>query len=94
MGYRTLFEDSGIPHSNAGLQLTHMNITGYFMLLFDLKPDRGTSECHTSHPESGHIRIEAELAKPLPDAVTYLLYLEYDNSVRIDKNPAVTTDFS
>jgi hypothetical protein len=37
MGYRTLFEGSGIYHSNTGLQITHdMYINGYFMLLFDL----------------------------------------------------------
>jgi len=41
MGYRTLFEASGIHHSNTGLQITHdMYINGYFMLLFDLTPDR------------------------------------------------------
>jgi len=37
MGYRTLFEASGIHHSKTGLQITHdMYINGYFMLLFDL----------------------------------------------------------
>jgi hypothetical protein len=40
MGYRTLFEGSGIHHSNSGLQITHhMYIAVYFMLLFDLTPD-------------------------------------------------------
>ena len=48
MGYRTLFEASGIHHSNSGLQITHdMYINGYFMLLFDLTPDRSASEGHT-----------------------------------------------
>jgi hypothetical protein len=71
MGYRTLFEASGIHHSNAGLQITHdMYIVGYFMLLLDLTPDRGASEGHTSHPDSGNIRIEIKFAKVLPDAVT------------------------
>jgi hypothetical protein len=47
MGYRTLFEASGIRHSDARLQITHdMFIAEYFMLLFDLTPDRGASECH------------------------------------------------
>jgi hypothetical protein len=95
MGYRTLFEASGIRHSNAGLQITHdMYIAGYFMLLFDLTPDRGASECHISHPTNGNIRIEARFKDALPDAVTCLLYMKYDNCVRIDKNRAVTTDFS
>ena len=36
MGYMTLFETSGIHHSNSGIQITHnMYINGYFMLLFD-----------------------------------------------------------
>jgi len=45
MGYRTLFEGSGIHHSNSGLQITpdkYMN--GFFMLLFDLTPDLAASE--------------------------------------------------
>jgi len=40
MGYRTLFEGSGIQYSNAGHKITHdMFVNGYFMLLFDLTPD-------------------------------------------------------
>ena len=77
MGYRTLFEGSGIHHSNAGHQITHdMFVNGYFMLLFDLTPDQGASEAHTSHPEQGNIRVEMKFAKPLPEAITCLLYLE------------------
>jgi hypothetical protein len=95
MGYRTLFEASGIHHSNAGLQITHdMYVAGYFMLLFDLTPDTGVSEGHTSQPDSGNIRIELKFKTALPDAVTCLLYLEYDNCVRVDSLRTVTTDFS
>ena len=80
MGYRTLFEGSGIHHSNAGHQITHdMFINGYFMLLFDLTPDQGASEAHTSHPEQGNIRVELKFAKPIPEAITCLLYLEFHN---------------
>ena len=70
-----------------------MYINGYFMLVFDLTPDHAASEGHTSHPESGNIRIEARFAKDLPEAVTCLLYLEYDNCVRVDSNRTVSTDF-
>jgi len=59
MGYRTLFEGSGIHHSNTGLQITSdMYINGLFMLLFDLTPDHAASEAHTSLSENGNIRIE------------------------------------
>jgi hypothetical protein len=94
MGYRTLFEALGIRYSNMGLQITHMYITGYFMLLFDPTPDRGAGVGHTSHPESGNIRNELEFAKPLSEALTCLLYLEHDNCVRIEAKGFVNKDFS
>ena len=56
MGYRILFDGSGIHHSNSGPQITHnMYINGYFMLLFYLTPDSGTKEAHTSLTENGNI---------------------------------------
>jgi hypothetical protein len=94
LGYRTLFEASGINHSNAGLQITHdMYIAGYFMLLLDLTPYRVASEGHASQPDSGNIMIEIKFTNPLPDAVTCLLYLEYDNCIRVDSTRTVTTDY-
>ena len=93
MGYKTLFEGSGIHHSNSGLQITHhMYINGYFMLLFNLKPDLGASEGHVTS-ENGNIRIELKFNKPLPDAITCLLHFEFDNSVQIDRLRTVSTDF-
>jgi len=94
MGYRTQFEASEIHHSNTGLQITHnMYINGFFMLNFDLIPERGVSEDHTSHQENGSIRIELKFNKPFPEAITCLLYLEFDNSVLIDFERTFTTDF-
>jgi len=94
MGYRTLFEGSGIHHSNAGHQTTHdLFVNIYFMLLFYLTPDRGASEAHTSHREKGNIRVELKFAKPLPEAITCLLYLEFDNSVLINLARNVTTEY-
>ena len=94
MGYRTLFEASGIHHSNMGLQITYnMYINGYFMLLFVLTPDMGMSEGHTFYPENGSIRVDLKFNKLLPEAFTCLLYLEFDNSVLINFERAVTTNF-
>jgi len=71
MGYRTLFEGSGIHHSNTVLQITRdMYINGFFMLLFDLTPDHAASEAHTSLPENGNIRIELQFSRPLPESIT------------------------
>jgi hypothetical protein len=68
--YRTLFYASGIRHSDTGLRTTHdMYVDGYFMLLFDLTPDNGAAEGHTSHPDSGNVRIVLKFKKELPDAI-------------------------
>jgi hypothetical protein len=94
MGYRTHFEVSGIHHSNTGLQITHdMFINGFFMLLFDLTPDRRALEAHTSIPENGNISIEQQFSRHLPESITCLLYLEYYLTVLINFSRKVTTDF-
>jgi len=63
------------------------------MLLFDLTHDMAASEAHASPAESGAIRIELKFGDALKEAVTYLLYMECDNSVRVDLLRTVTTDF-
>ena len=94
MGYRTLFEGSGIHHSNSGLQITPGKyINGFFMLVFYLTPDLAASEGHTSDPTTGHIRLELQFGSDIPDPISVLLYLEYENSVLIDALRNVTTDF-
>jgi len=94
MGYWTFFEGSGIHHSNAGHQITHdMFVNVYFKLRFDLTPDRGVSEGHTSYPEQGNIRVELKFAEAIPVAITCLLYLEFDNSVLIKLARNVTIYF-
>ena len=94
LAYNTLCEGSGIRHSNAGLQVTHrMFISGYFMLLFDLTPDRAFSEGHISLPDQDNIRLELLFDRPIPEVITCLLYLEYDKCVRIDQLRTVSTDF-
>ena len=63
------------------------------MLLRDITPDRAASEGLISLPEQGNIRLELRFDRPLPEAITCLLYLEYDNCVRIDQLRSVSTDF-
>ena len=58
MGCRTLFEGSGIHHSNSELQITPVKyINVFFMLVFDLTPDLAASEGHESDSTYGHIRL-------------------------------------
>ena len=93
MRYKTLFEGSGIHHSNSGLQITHdLYRKGFFMLVFDLTPYRADSG-HSSNSPNRHTRIELRFEKALPDPITYLLYLEYDNSICTDFVQNVSLDY-
>ena len=71
-----------------------MYINGFFMIVYDLTPDAAASEGHASPPTNGDIRIDLKFTKALPEAITCLLYLEYENSVRIDLARNVSIDFS
>ena len=66
---------------------------GYFMLLIDLTPNRPASKGHFSLPDQGNIRLELQFDKAIADAITCLLYLEYDNCVRIDQLRTVSVAF-
>jgi len=70
-----------------------MYINGYFIILFDLTPDLGASEGHTSHPEQGSIRVVLKFNKPLHEAITCQRYLEFDNSFLMNSARNVRTDF-
>jgi hypothetical protein len=92
MAYKTIRRFGHSPFE-LGTSIIHdMFINGYFVLL-DLTPDLAASEIHTSPAESGTIRIEITFKEALKKAITCLLYLEYDNSMRVDFYSTVTTDF-
>jgi len=91
MGYRTLFEGSGIHHSNSGHQINPgMYINEFFMLVFDLTPDLAASGGHASNSAHGHISLDLKFRKALPNPLVCLLYLECDRSIIIDALRMVT----
>ena len=64
------------------------------MIVYDLTPDLAASEGHASPPTNADIRTDLKFAKSLTEAITCLLCLEYDNSIRIDLARNLSTDFS
>jgi hypothetical protein len=70
-----------------------MYINGFFISVFDLTTDLTFSEGHTSHFIQGCIQIDLRFAEALPDPVTWLMYLKFDNTVQIDSLKRVYTDF-
>jgi hypothetical protein len=94
MAYQTLFNGLGIHNGNKGIQITPTQfIKGSFMLVFDLTPDGCASDGHTSLPDNGNIRIELKFDEALAEAVTILLYQEFDASIQIDRLRNVTVGF-
>ena len=57
---------------------------GFYILGFDLTPDKESDEEHISLPLQGNVRIEARFNKPLPEPVNCILYAEFPGHVEID----------
>jgi len=94
MAYQTLFNGLGIHHRNKGTQITPTQfMTGLFMLVFDITHVGCASDGHTSLPDNGSILIDLKFDESLAEAVTILLYQEFDTSFQIDRLRKVTTDF-
>ena len=73
--YETFFSSTGIHHNDRAHKITlEMFTNGYYILVFDLTPDRDADEEHISFPRQGNVRIEARFTKPLPEPITCILY--------------------
>jgi hypothetical protein len=89
----TLFSSSGIHHDDRAHMITLDLFTkGFYMLGFDLTPDREADEEHISLPRQGNVRIEALFKKPLPESVTCILYAEFPGHIEIDSSRNVTEE--
>ncbi|XP_022233289.2 uncharacterized protein LOC121405409 [Drosophila obscura] len=86
-GYNMLFRASGIRHYDRGLQITkEMYDKNSFILAFDLTADHYNSTHCSNLISQGAIRIEGRFSEPLTEAVTCLVYCEYDSMIDIDKH--------
>ena len=58
----TLFSSTGIHHDDrAHMVILEMFTKGFYVLGFDVTPDREPDEQHISLPRQGNVRIEAAL---------------------------------
>ena len=74
--YETLFSSTGIHRDDPARMLTLEIFTmGFFILGLDLTPDRDADEEHISLPRQRNVRIKAGFNKPLPELVTFILYV-------------------
>jgi hypothetical protein len=91
--YETLFSSTGIHHDDRGHMITlDMFTKGFYILGFDLTPDRQADEEYISLPRQGNVLIEALFKKPLPESVTCILYAEFPGHIEIDNSRNVTVE--
>jgi len=91
--YETLFSSTGIHHDDRAHMITlEMFTKGFYILGFDLTPDRVADEEHISLPRQGNVRIEALFKKPLSETVTCILYAELPGHIKIHYPRNVTVE--
>jgi hypothetical protein len=69
-----------------------MFANGFYILGFDLTPEREVDEEHISLSRQGNVRIEALFKKPFPEPVTCILYAEFPGYIEIDNSRNVTVE--
>ena len=78
-------EDNDITHEDFG--------KGYALFAFDLTPDLSSDSDVHSHLTRGNLRIELGFEEDLTKTVTLIVYGEFSNTILIDRNRTVITDF-
>jgi len=91
--YETLFSSTGNHHDDRAHMITLELFTkGFYILGFDLTPDREADEEHINLPRQGNVRIEARFKKSLPEPVTCIYYAEFPGHIEIDSSRNVTVE--
>jgi hypothetical protein len=84
-GYNSLFKGTGIHYYDKGHQIKkELYDNGYFLLAFDLTADHANNALCSNFQNRGVIRIEGRFGDALKEAITCLVYCEYDAVVEID----------
>ena len=91
--YETLFSSTGIHHDEHAHMITlEMFTKGFYVLGFELTPDREAEEEHISLQRQGNVCTEARFKKPLSEPVTCILYAEFPGHVEIDNSRNITVE--
>ncbi|XP_023232096.1 uncharacterized protein LOC111631979 [Centruroides sculpturatus] len=92
--YATLFEEmGGIPYGKYANISYSDYAQGYMFHVFDLTPDKAASENHTSIITHGNISIDLKFKRPLPETINVVCYLEYRNTIEIDRSRNIFIDY-
>ncbi|XP_067135114.1 uncharacterized protein F54H12.2-like [Centruroides vittatus] len=92
--YTTLFKEiGGIPYGKFANISYSDYAQGYMFYVFDLTPDRVAFENHTSVLTHGNVSFDLKFKRPLPETVNVICFLEYRNTIEIDRSRNIYVDY-
>jgi len=91
--YNTIFAGTGKLGANEGLFISRDEYAnGYSLYAFDLTADLGEDD-HFSLVRQGSVRLALKFSQALEATVTVIVYAEFENVIKIDRNRNVVFDF-
>jgi hypothetical protein len=92
--YHSLFTAISGDIGDHGLDITKEDYkNGNCLYAYDLSADLCNSE-HFNLVKIGNTRLEIDFSKGVPDNVTVVVYLEYENIIEINKNRKIIFDYT
>jgi len=92
--YNSLFTGTGRVFFDEGLAINCVEYkNGYALYAFDLSLDL-TNDEKFELLRTGSVRLQIKFAEQTPHAITIIMYCEYQNLIKIDRNRNVIYDFA
>ena len=92
-GYWSLLQTAGKVLKDANIDISRENYAnGYMLLGWDLTPDLGEDD-HFNLIKRGSLRLSVKFGEALPQTVNVIVYAEFQNLLKIDRNKNVFYDF-
>lgn len=92
--FHSLYQAAGLDCTGRGMDVDYADFArGYAIYGFDFTADMSEG-AHVDPVKYGNLCVEGHFSAPLTRPVNFVLYLEFDNVVQIDRARNVITDFA
>lgn len=92
--FQTIAETIKIDKSDRSHQINYDEYSkGYFMLGFNLRPDRSGDLSCRSPPVAGSIRVEGQFGKALTESTNLCIYSEFDACVSVTRDRNIILNY-
>jgi len=94
--FQNMSDMMGVGYGNAGFDIHRRDFpNGYCIYIYDLTPNRSASDLsHATLIKYGSIRIDCQFSKPLEKTMTCVVFAEYENILKVDKDHNVIVNHS